>query len=180
MSELPGSVTNLLKSTRFIHLATCKDNVPHVSLMNYTYYHGSEGDYIIISTPKKTTKYENIVANPIVSLLVHDWISAKDNNSGEDKSGAPNERRNSLFEMLANINKNELGRVSVMITGTSTILDKEKDATSFEFYKSLHLNNSKIDQVQSKNYIECDGNALIAIKFDSVKVTDTDNNIELY
>ncbi|ABN67102.1 predicted protein [Scheffersomyces stipitis CBS 6054] len=176
--KLPESVTTLLKSTRFIHLATSYEDIPHVSLMNYTYYHKNESDYIIISTPKGTTKYDNMVHNPNVSILIHDWISAKTNSEAND-SPASN-RRNSLYELLANFNKNEIGRVSVTISGRAEILTHDTEKDDYLFYKSLHLNNSKIDQVQAKNYIEDDDNALILVQIHGCKVTDTDNNVVEY
>ncbi|KAK6457951.1 uncharacterized protein RJT20DRAFT_92573 [Scheffersomyces xylosifermentans] len=174
--KLPESVTTLLKSTRFIHLATSLNDIPHVSLMNYTYFHRDDQDYVIISTPKKTTKYENMVKNPNVSFLVHDWISVKNNSEGDED--LPSQRRNSLYELLANFNKNEISRVSVTINGKAEILDSDKDTDSFDFYKSLHLNNAKIDQIQAKNYIENADNALILIHINGCKVTDTENNVE--
>lgn len=180
MPALPESVTNLLKSSRFLHLATCSANIPHVSLMNYTYYHAGDGDYLIISTPKTTTKYENIVANDNVSVLFHDWISAKNDAPEKSADSEASPRRNSLYEILANINKSELSRVSVMISGKARILSRDVAGDQYEFYQSLHLNNTKIDEVQAKNYIECADNALVVIKIEGVKVTDTDNNIAEY
>lgn len=174
--SLPESVTNLLKSTRFVHLATSLNDVPHVSLMNYTYYKGPDHHCIIISTPTATTKYENMVSNPRVSVLVHDWISVKTEDKEVETPATG--RRNSLYEMLANINKNELGRFSVMLVGEAEIV--HQDSEKFPFYRSLHLNNSKIEQSQAKNYIEPDGNAIVVINIKSCKVTDTDNNIAEY
>ncbi|CAG87987.1 DEHA2E10208p [Debaryomyces hansenii CBS767] len=174
-TKLPESVTKLLNSTRYVHLATCLDNIPHVSLMNYTYYHGNE-DYIIMTTPKGTTKYENMVANPNVSLLLHDWMAAK--TTSEDTSEATGKRRNSLYEFLTNLNKTEISRVSVMINGRAEELSV--DAEKHNFFKSLHLNNSSIDEVQAENYIKDGNTALFIIKIDLCKVTDTENNVEEY
>lgn len=170
---LPDSVTNLLKSTRYVHLGTCRDNVPHVSLMNYTYLH-RDGDFVIFSTPENSTKYQNIVENPHVSLLVHDWISAKSLQAPtEPREG----RRNSLYELLANINKNEISSVSVMLDGKAQIL--ATDDPNYGFYRSLHSNNNQIDQDQAKTYIDCD-NALVVVEIEKCKVTDTNNNVQEY
>lgn len=177
---LPDSVTTLLKSTRFVHLATSVNDIPHVTLMNYTYYHDNDGptDVIIMSTPRNTTKFTNLQTNPNVSLLVHDWISAKESAPSSSSNDQP-PRRNSLYEMLANINKNEISRVSVMILGKAQVMSP--DDPKFSLYKSLHLNNNKIDLLQAKNYIEDDvENALVVIAIDQVKVTDTEGNIEVY
>lgn len=173
---LPENVTTLLKLTRFVHLGTCYNNVPHLALMNYTYYRDGDLDVVIMLLPRSLVKLANIQQNPEVALLIHDWISAKDNQPSGDN---PNSRRNSLYEMLANINKNEISRVLVQIQGRAEILDPNDP--KFSLYKLLHLNNAKIDTIQAKNYIEDDKeNALIVIKVDGCKVTDTLNNVEEY
>lgn len=172
-TKIPDSVTNLIKSTRYVHLATCLDNTPHISLMNYTYYKDGEEDLIIISTPKGTTKYKNMIGNPQVSLLIHDWISAKTT----DESGSP-KRRNSLYELLMDLNKSETSRVSVMLTGKAELLTP--DSPRYGFFRSMHLNNCFIDQTQAKNYIESDKNALFIIHILHCKITDTEDNIEEY
>ncbi|EMG47988.1 hypothetical protein SBY92_002984 [Candida maltosa Xu316] len=176
--KLPESVLNLLNSSRFIHLATCLDNKPHVSLMNYTFFHKGNKDVIIISTPKTTKKYSNMVSNPNVSILIHDWISVKGSDKSTSSDSSTQPRRNSLYELLANFNRNELSRVSVMLDGNARIL--AQDDPEYNFYKSLHLNNSKIEDNQVKNYIEKDDNALVLIDINCCKVTDTDNNVEEY
>lgn len=173
-TKLPEAVTKLLNSTRYVHLATCSDNMPHISLMNYTYYHGSE-DYIVVTTPKGTTKYEKMKANPNVSLLLHDWMSAKTTEESSESSGT---RRNSLYEFLTNLNKTEISRVSVMINGTAN--EVPADSENYKFYRSLHLNNSSIDKVQADNYIKDEDTALFIIKIEQCKVTDTDNNVKEY
>ena len=58
-----------------LHLATCVDNIPHVSLMNYTYLPSSpysSAPVIVMTTNPASKKMNNLVANPNVSLLVHD------------------------------------------------------------------------------------------------------------
>ena len=110
-----------------------------------------------------------MLSNPNVSLLAHDWISLKSEDKKQDQ--APS-RRNSLYELLANINKNELNRVSVMLNGKAEIVGREDQ--KFDFFNGLHLNNPKIEESQVKNYIECEHNALVVIKIDTCKVTDTE------
>jgi hypothetical protein len=56
-------------------LATCIDNVPNVSLMNYTYLPSSpysSSPVIVMTTNPASRKTTNIISNPNVSLLVHD------------------------------------------------------------------------------------------------------------
>lgn len=173
MSSLPPSVTKLLKSKKLVHLATCNDSKPHVSLMNYSFIVKEDAAYIVLLTPTCTTKYKNMVANPNVSLLVHDWVSS---------SSAPGEeqgkRRNSLFELLANINKAEISSVSVMLDGEAHEL--KKGSEEYDFYKSVHLNSGFINETQAENYIAKDDNALILVTIRSCQVTDADNNVQTY
>lgn len=170
---LPQSVVKLLKSTRFLHLATCSDNVPHVSLMNYTFYQDNGENYIIVTTPVDTTKYQNILNNNKVSMLVHDWMQSKtEEDNGDGK------RRNSLYEMITNLNKTEISSVSVMIDGEASIIDPNNK--NYKLLKSLHLNNETIDQSQIDNYVRDDTNALILVNINKCKITDTNNNVEEY
>lgn len=76
--ELPAEVVQCLENARFLHLATCTDNIPHVSLMNYTYLPStpySSAPVIVMTTNPASKKMNNLVANPSVSLLVHDCTS---------------------------------------------------------------------------------------------------------
>ncbi|KAL3230849.1 Uncharacterized protein RNJ44_01298 [Nakaseomyces bracarensis] len=99
-SEFPAELRNLIKSSKYVHVATCsRDHVPSISLMNYAYltneqlYHRQPNEvnelpstldkanddnngYIIFATFDDTEKIENIRHNPVVSLLFHDWITA--------------------------------------------------------------------------------------------------------
>lgn len=160
----------LLKEKHFLHLATCWDNKPHVSLMNYTYFSKSDTHYIVLSTPKNTTKYANITKNPQVSLLVHDWLKSNPEEGG---------RRNSLYELLTNINKTELtDSVSVMLDGDAQVLSDQ--CPDYDFWKSLHLNSGFKDDIQAANYLTSDDNALILVTIKACKVTDAKNNVELY
>lgn len=169
-SSLPSSVVTLLKEKHFLHLATCWDNQPHVSLMNYTYLTKDGKDFIVFSTPKNTTKYGNIVRNPRVSLLIHDWIKSNPEEAG---------RRDSLCELLKNINRAELtNSVSVMLDGNAQVMSDCND--DYEFWKSLHLNSGFKDDLQAANYLTSDDNALILVAIEACKVTDAKNNVELY
>src|SRR4051794_24288292 len=61
-----------------LHLATCDSLWPHVSLMNYTYLPSSQYSAqpaIVMTTNPASKKTINLINNPRVSLLVHDWVS---------------------------------------------------------------------------------------------------------
>ena len=77
-ASLPQEVVQCLENARFLHLATCTDNTPHVSLMNYTYLASSpysRTPVIIMTTNPASKKMTNLASNPNVSLLVHDCTS---------------------------------------------------------------------------------------------------------
>lgn len=77
-ASLPTEVVQCLENARFLHLATCADNTPHVSLMNYTYLAASpysRSPVIIMTTNPASKKMTNLASNPNVSLLVHDCTS---------------------------------------------------------------------------------------------------------
>merc|ERR1712000_37119 len=73
-ATLPQEVVQCLENARFLHLATCSDNTPHVSLMNYTYLPSSPYNaypVIVMTTNPSSRKTTSIRSNPTVSLLVH-------------------------------------------------------------------------------------------------------------
>ncbi len=66
--------SNVWRMLASSHLATCTNNVPHVSLMNYTYLSDSPfsaAPVIVMTTNPASKKMQNLVENPNVSLLVH-------------------------------------------------------------------------------------------------------------
>ena len=71
---LPPSITKLLDQTRLCFMASQQNCEPHLCLMNFTYYH-QEG-IMILCTKRKTKKYEQLVLNPSVAVLVHDQLSS--------------------------------------------------------------------------------------------------------
>lgn len=173
VTSLPEHVTKLLKSKRYVHLATCNANVPHASLMNYTFYSKNGKPYFIITTPRDTTKYRNIEANENVSLLIHDWVAG-------DEELAPTGRRNSLYELLANMNKAEIRSISLMLNGRAQILDPSTQEEDYKFYKSLHLNNGLVDEAQAETFILNEGNSVVLIAVDLCQITDTNNTVKTY
>jgi len=68
---LPKEAVNILHLSKLCHLATCTDNEPHLSLMNYTYYQLDE--VIILCTRRNTKKYFQLLNCKKVAILVHDF-----------------------------------------------------------------------------------------------------------
>ncbi|CRK39460.1 hypothetical protein BN1708_001667 [Verticillium longisporum] len=100
-ATLPQDVIQCLENARFtraralqLHLATCTDDVPNVSLMNYTYLPSSPfsaAPIIAMTTNPASRKTTNLLSNPNVSLLVHDWVTINGTARLLD-AGSPEER----------------------------------------------------------------------------------------
>ncbi len=58
----------ILRENNLCVLATCNDNLPNCSLMQYLYDDSSMSIYML--TLSESVKYKNILANPQVSLLI--------------------------------------------------------------------------------------------------------------
>lgn len=148
-STLPTEVVQCLENARFLHLATCTDNVPNVSLMNYTYLPSSpyaDSPVIIMTTNPASRKTTNIIANPNVSLLVHDWVSHRPPTQGRRMSGgSPTpEARSSLATLLLNLNTSAVSSISATIGGAARIapIGSEEE----KFYVAQHLENNTFEE----------------------------------
>ncbi|GME83070.1 hypothetical protein B5S28_g2907 [[Candida] boidinii] len=184
---LPENVLTLIKSSKFLHLGTSKDNIPHVSLMNYTFvpsekvFNSSESSstsapLIVVTTHKKTQKYENINSNSNVSVLIHDWISAASNDDEKSSELINNEEdcKSNILKLLQNINQNEISSLSVTLSGSAKILNEDNEERLY--YKNLHLNKNP----SAKVFIDGDDVAIILIQITASKVADSDNNVASY
>ncbi|KAF2271657.1 uncharacterized protein EI97DRAFT_437612 [Westerdykella ornata] len=146
-NHLPEEVITCLQNARFLHLATAANNVPHISLMNYTYL--AQSPYsstptIIMTTPPSSRKTLNLASNPLVSLLVHDWISHRPptlSQPGRPPSPSrPGPRSGSLAELLLGLNTASLSRISTTINGVAEIVPRGSEAEAW--YKAQHLANN--------------------------------------
>lgn len=66
--EIPKYIKDLLKTEQLCTMATCLENKPYLSLMNFTYVEAE--NKIILSSRKNSKKYHNIQENKNISLLV--------------------------------------------------------------------------------------------------------------
>ncbi|KAF1841440.1 uncharacterized protein K460DRAFT_369469 [Cucurbitaria berberidis CBS 394.84] len=147
---LPDEVITCLQNARFLHLATCSNNIPHVSLMNYTYLPSTPycpTPIIIMTTPSSSRKTHNLESNSLVSLLVHDWISHRPptlSQSGRSPSPSrPAPRSGSLAELLLGINTASLSRFSTTINGLAELVPSGSEEENW--YKAQHLANNTFD-----------------------------------
>ncbi|KAI1431311.1 pyridoxamine 5'-phosphate oxidase [Xylaria sp. CBS 124048] len=156
VSELPPEVVQCLENARFLHLATCVDNQPHVSLMNYTYLPSSpysSAPIIIMTTNPASKKTDNLVANPNVSLLVHDWVSHRPPTQGRRASGGGSpvpEPRSSLAAMLFNLNTSAMSSISATMNGTAQLVAPGSDEE--RYYREQHLENNTFEPEDAQSF----------------------------
>ncbi|POR38619.1 Pyridoxamine 5'-phosphate oxidase [Tolypocladium paradoxum] len=148
-STLPLEVVQCLENARFLHLATCTDNVPHVSLMNYTYLPSSpysSRPVIVMTTNPASRKTTNIVANSNVSLLVHDWVSHRPPTHGRRPSGgSPGpEHRSSLASLLLNLNSTAMSSISATIGGAARLAPTGSEQE--KYFTEKHLENNTFEE----------------------------------
>ncbi|KAK3372382.1 hypothetical protein B0H63DRAFT_527229 [Podospora didyma] len=150
-TELPAEVVQCLENARFLHLATCVGNQPHVSLMNYTYLpsspYSASAPVIVMTTNPASKKMNNLVANPNVSLLVHDWVSHRPATTTQQRrlsGGSPGpEARSSLAALLFNLNTSAVSSISATINGSARLVERGSDEE--KFYREKHLENNTFD-----------------------------------
>ncbi|KAL7818424.1 hypothetical protein V8C26DRAFT_396194 [Trichoderma gracile] len=152
-STLPTEVVQCLENARFLHLATCTDNVPNVSLMNYTYLPSSpysSSPVIIMTTNAASRKTSNITTNPNVSILVHDWVSHRPPTTTTTaqgrrlSGGSPTpESRSSLATLLLNLNTSAVSSISATIGGAARIAPI--GSAEEKFYLERHLENNTFE-----------------------------------
>ncbi|KAL5611388.1 hypothetical protein BROUX41_000998 [Berkeleyomyces rouxiae] len=149
-TSLPRDVVQCLENARFLHLATCTNNQPHVSLMNYTYLPSSpysQTPLVVMTSNPESKKVHNIIENHNVSLLVHDWVSHRPPTSSRRLSGggspAP-ESRSSLAALLANLNSSAMSSISATINGNARIL--EPGSAEEEYFRRQHLENNTFSE----------------------------------
>ncbi|KAJ9607672.1 hypothetical protein H2200_007750 [Cladophialophora chaetospira] len=160
-TTLPSEVSQCLKNARFLHLATISATqtsppTPHVSLMNYTFIplYNDHGPVIIMTTNAQSMKTQNLLHNPKVSILVHDWVSHRpptaSSVSGE-RAGSPPAAatRSSLASLLLNMNTSALSSISTTIAGEARFL--EQGSEEEKWCKEAHLaNNTFGEQVRQE------------------------------
>ncbi|KAK0737434.1 hypothetical protein B0T21DRAFT_286780 [Apiosordaria backusii] len=156
-NSLPEEVVQCLENARFLHLATCHDNVPHVSLMNYTYLpsspYSNNTPEIVMTTNPASKKMNNLATNPNVSLLVHDWVSHRptttsqsrrlSNGTGHSPSRLPAEPPSSLAALLFNLNTSAVSSISATINGSARLV--ERGSEEEKYYRDIHLANNTFD-----------------------------------
>ena len=125
--------------------------------MNYTYLPPDSrpassmsqlpsGPTIIMTSNPSSKKTQNLISNPHVSLLVHDWVSTRPPNvtsSGREQSpvGA---RSTSLANMLMQMNSAAVSSISATINGDALVL--ESGSEEERWCKEQHIANNTFEE----------------------------------
>lgn len=132
--------------------------------MNYTYLPShpfrdrphsplpASGPTIIMTSNPSSKKTLNLVANPNVSLLVHDWVSSRPPATGGGGGGSGQDRRersptggprSSLAAMLMQMNTTAMSSISATINGSAIVL--EAGTEEERWCREQHLMNNTFD-----------------------------------
>lgn len=100
-----------------------------------------------MTTNPVSKKTENLLANPRVSLLVHDWVShrppTRTADAGREGSPPPEGPRSSLASLLLSMNTSALSRISATINGEASLV--EAGSEEEKWCKEMHLENNTYD-----------------------------------
>ncbi|CCG83460.1 Putative uncharacterized protein [Taphrina deformans PYCC 5710] len=169
-NTLPQDIVDCLKNARYLHLGTCAENYPHVSLMNYIYVPAGEGaehtskvneDCVVMLCSRRTKKFFNITINPKVSLLVHDWSTRQQATNATD-----------LTALLSSLNAASLSKHSITLNGNAEVLDGPAET----FFKQMMLDSASGQEARC--YVEDPESAVILVHFGSARISDNSNNVE--
>jgi len=116
--------------------------------MNYTYLPStpySSTPTIIMTTNPSSKKTSNLLQNPNVSLLVHDWVSHRPPTTNDRRGSAggsppPEQRSNSLAALLLNLNTSALSSISATINGEARLVGSGTQEE--RYFKQMHLENN--------------------------------------
>ncbi|CCK71048.1 pyridoxal 5'-phosphate synthase KNAG_0F03840 [Huiozyma naganishii CBS 8797] len=188
--KFPDALLELIQTSKYVHLATAsRDCIPSVSLMNYIYVphtqafgaHSGDADtrdYILFATFDNTEKYTNILANPVVSLLFHDWVAANKLSVRKSSTGAvlepTREHPSKLLNLLQQLNQAELNEISATIRGHATPIDPQSEESAH--YKQILLKANPDAEV----FITGKNTVVVKVVIESAKVTDNENNTSVY
>jgi len=103
-----------------------------------------------MTTNPSSKKTLNLISNPHVSLLVHDWVSHRppttNRRGSSDRTGSPppEASRSSLATLLLNLNTSALSSISATINGEARLVDRGTEEE--KYYREQHLDNNTFSE----------------------------------
>jgi hypothetical protein len=130
--------------------------------MSYTYLPStpfSPRPTIIMTTLPSSQKTSNLLCNPRVSLLVHDWSSHRTPTLGTADLMSTSPERGSgtsaLARLLYNLNSASLSRISVNINGMARVLEEGSDEE--QWYRARHKEHNHLQMAQGPSFDQQNG-----------------------
>lgn len=157
---LPRVVQRSLSNARLAYLSTVDADASssHLSLMRFTYLRDRE--VIVMSTNRRTKKFEMLRRQRGVALLIHDFGSGNGNGNGKGIDGD------------GDVEDEEGGRYSVTLNGECRIETGE----TAEFYRNAHLKHNP-DYPQ---FIVGDDIAILCVRVTSARICNVNDQVQTW
>lgn len=158
---LPQPVAEALERSCLCFLATANALEPHLSLMRYTYTRGldpslpEQSEVMVLSTQRRTKKYEILTANENVALLVHDFTTHRD---GDEDTN---------YEKLGTRTKYSITLNGTVRVETGELADR---------YRQIHLARNEA----YKQFIVGPDIAIITVHLTRARVCDVNDHVTHY
>ena len=155
---LPQPVADALQRSQVCFLATAGGNLePHLSLMRFTYCRGIDSEdpsdeVLVVSTQRKTRKFDILTENENVALLVHDFHTHDDepnNDYSPTAQGRP--------------------RFSITLNGIVRVEEGEQA----ERYRQVHLQRNRA----YSQFIVGDDIAIVTVHLTRARVCDVNDRV---
>lgn len=154
---LPKPVADALDRSCLCFLATAGSSLePHLSLMRYTYTSGLDPDdderseVMVISTQRKTKKFDILTENENVALLVHDFQTHQVSSGSANPDYHPQ-------------------KYSITLNGTVRV----EEGALAEQYRRIHLARN----AEYAQFIVGDDIAMITVHLTRARVCDVNDNV---
>jgi hypothetical protein len=157
----PQTLRDMLSKCRLAYLSTVHTMAKssHLSLMRFTYVHDPEdGEVIIMSTNKKTKKFEMLRQQRGVALLVHDFDKAQ----SDDGDGSSSINSNSNSNVAPSTR-------SITLNGNCRILSGPDE----ERYRKAHLAHNP----EYPQFIVGEDIAVLCIDCTSARICDLNDKV---
>lgn len=151
--------------------------------MNYTFLEASiprlpslpTGPVIIMTTNPSSRKTLNLISNPNVSLLVHDWVSHRPPNTSQQQQRSVSPPRapqtSGLASLLMGMNTSALGSISATVNGLARVL--ESGSEEEKWCQTRHMaNNTFEDEEGAQNPAPQQGGEVEDVRVVVVRIRD--------
>lgn len=163
--------------------------------MNYTFLPStpfSDSPVIIMTTTPTSRSAHNLSSNPNVSLLLHDWVSAKRTgiNLGQERTrdvSPPPPAGFSLSQLMLRLNRAAFAQISVTIDGVAQFLQSGTDKESYcrEQHIQSHQLNDDAESGEAGDggkgyYVEAQQVRVVLVPIQGIRVSDSKGGIKDY